>query len=69
LNYSFFKSYITLGLRQDLPIAVVRKKTIQSKVFSYSVAIIISLAYINMGCALDLQVVKEVLKRPIGPGN
>ena len=50
-----------------MPISVVRKKTIQSKIFSYSVAIIISLAYINMGCALDLNVVKDVIKRPIGP--
>ena len=42
---------------QNLPVSIVRKKTIQSKVFSYSVAIIISLAYINMGCALDLKVI------------
>merc|ERR1719323_1532919 len=48
-------------------VEVVRKKTIQSKVFSYSVAILVSLAYINMGCALDLDVVKNTLKRPIGP--
>lgn len=50
-----------------LPISVVRKKTIQSKLFSYSVAILVSLAYINMGCALDLKVVKDTLKKPIGP--
>jgi len=50
-----------------LPVSVVRKKTIQSKLFSYSVAILVSLAYINMGCAMDLKVVKETLKKPIGP--
>ena len=50
-----------------LPISVVRKKTIQSKLFSYSVAILVSLAYINMGCAMDLKVVKDTLKKPIGP--
>jgi len=50
-----------------LPVAVVRKKTIQSKLFSYSVAILVSLAYINMGCAMDLQVVKQTLRKPIGP--
>ena len=49
------------------PVAVIRKKTIQSKLFAYSVATLVSLAYINMGCAMDLQVVKETLKRPIGP--
>ena len=50
-----------------LDVAVLRKKTIQSKLFAYSVAILVSLAYINMGCALDLDVVKNTLKRPIGP--
>ena len=42
------------------------KKT-ASKIFGYSVAALISFAYINMGCALDLEVMKKVLKRPIGP--
>jgi len=50
-----------------LPVSVVRKKTIQSKLFAYSVAILVSLAYINMGCAMDLKIVKETLKKPIGP--
>ena len=55
------------GKEKVLPVSVVRKKTIQSKLFAYSVAILVSLAYINMGCAMDLQVVKETLKKPIGP--
>ena len=38
-----------------------------SKIFGYSVAALISLAYINMGCALDLEVLKTVLRRPVGP--
>jgi len=42
------------------------KKT-ASKIFGYSVAALISLAYINMGCALDLEVMKKVLRRPVGP--
>merc|ERR1719351_245025 len=50
-----------------MKVAVVRKKTIQSKLFSYSVAILVSLAYINMGCAMDVQVVKQTLRKPIGP--
>ena len=50
-----------------LNVSIVRKKTIQSKVFSYSVAILVSLAYINMGCAMDLEVVRETIKKPIGP--
>jgi len=51
----------------EMAVDVVRKKTIQSKLFSYSVAILVSLAYINMGCAMDLQVVRQTLKRPVGP--
>ena len=48
-------------------VSVLREKTIQSKIFAASVALLISIAYINMGCAIDLQVVKETLKRPVGP--
>merc|ERR1711865_1234562 len=48
-------------------VLVEKKKTIQSKLFSYSVAILVSLAYINMGCAMDLEVVKKTLKKPVGP--
>ena len=54
-------------LDKTMDVSVVRKKTIQSKLFSYSVAILVSLAYINMGCAMDLEVVKKTLKKPIGP--
>lgn len=57
------------GADKDLQLTVTRslaKKT-ASKIFGYSVAVLISLAYINMGCALDLEVVKKVLRRPVGP--
>merc|ERR1719495_3075720 len=56
-----------LPAEKSMKVAVVRKKTIQSKLFSYSVAILVSLAYINMGCAMDVQVVKQTLRKPIGP--
>ncbi len=41
---------------QVLSVTAVRRKTLESKLFAYSVATLISLAYINMGCALDLKV-------------
>jgi len=52
-----------------LHLTVIRSKAKKtaSKIFGYSVAVLISLAYINMGCALDLGVMKEVLMRPVGP--
>lgn len=46
--------------QKELSVSVVRKKTIQSKIFTYSVAILVSLAYINMGCALDLKVIRFI---------
>jgi len=57
------------GTPEDLHITVTRSKAKKtaSKIFGYSVAVLISLAYINLGCALDLKVMKEVLRRPVGP--
>lgn len=52
---------------QLLPVSVVRKVKEISKVFTISVAVLVSLNYINMGCALDLNVVASVLKKPIAP--
>ncbi|GIY42087.1 hypothetical protein CEXT_589681 [Caerostris extrusa] len=55
--------------KQDpfLEVAILRQNTIWNKIFIAFVAVVVSLNYINMGCALDLVVVKEVLRRPIGP--
>jgi len=54
---------------KHLQLVVTRSKAKKtaSKIFGYSVAALISFAYINMGCALDVEVMKKVLKRPIGP--
>lgn len=52
---------------QLLPVAVVRQVKFISKVFIASVAVLVSLNYINMGCAMDLNVVTAVLKKPIAP--
>jgi len=51
----------------SLSVSVIRKKTVQSRIFTFLVAVIFPLVYINMGCAMDLGVVKETLRRPIGP--
>ena len=54
---------------EPLQLTVTRSKAKKtaSKIFGYSVAVLISLVYINFGCALDLKVMKEVLRRPVGP--
>jgi len=53
----------------DLQLTVTRSKAKKtaSKIFGYSVAVLISLAYINFGCALDMNVMWKVLRRPVGP--
>jgi len=60
LNYENEKS-------EKLAISVVRPMSQITKIFTISVAVLVSINYINMGCALDLSVVFSVLKRPIAP--
>jgi len=63
------KKETVASTREPLQLTVTRSKAKKtaSKVFGYSVAVLISLVYINFGCALDLKVMKEVLRRPVGP--
>lgn len=51
----------------DLPVTIVRQKRVIDTVFTYSVAILVSIIYINFGCALDWGVLRETIRRPIGP--
>ncbi|XP_055389850.1 ileal sodium/bile acid cotransporter-like [Condylostylus longicornis] len=48
-------------------IIVIRKMRIIDHVFTGSVALLVSLLYINFGAALDLSVLKGILKKPVGP--
>jgi sodium/bile acid cotransporter 3/5 len=48
-------------------VAVVRHPRAIDKAFIYTIAILVSVAFINMGCLLDLEIVKATLKKPIGP--
>ena len=52
----------------QLVVSVIRDKDLMQKIFIYSVAIVVSLSYINFGCALDMDEVKQVLRRPVAPG-
>lgn len=61
------RSIVNDGSANYLPIIVKRKKATISLIFTISVAVLVSLNYINMGCALDSDVVKSVLRRPIAP--
>ncbi|KFM59812.1 hypothetical protein X975_06639, partial [Stegodyphus mimosarum] len=50
-------------LKPHLEVVVVRQDKVINKVFTAFVATIVTINYINMGCALDIGVVKKVLRR------
>ena len=65
LNLYRNKSFVqTLG---DYSVSVVRKTSILDALFGIIIISLVTINYVNMGCHLDLQVVKETMKRPIGP--
>lgn len=51
----------------NLPITVIRPERVIDTVFVYYVAILVSIIYINFGCAMDWDICKRTLKRPVGP--
>lgn len=46
---------------------MVRKKRVIDTVFTASVAMLVSILYINFGCAIDWSQFRNILKRPVGP--
>jgi hypothetical protein len=53
--------------RRRLPIAVERPMNTLNHIFIYSIIALVSMAYVNMGSTLDLDVVKKVIKKPVAP--
>lgn len=51
----------------NVDVIVVRKKRIIDTVFTASVAMLVSILYINFGCAVDWGQLRDILKKPIGP--
>ena len=49
-----------------LSVIVTRNKDVIDHIFIGSVALLVSILYINFGAALDLDIVKNILVRPIG---
>ena len=37
------------------------------KIFIHVIILMVIVAYVNMGCAIDLNVIKETLRRPVAP--
>lgn len=51
----------------QLSITVILYKTVVQHIFLGSVILLVSLNYVNMGCAIDMHLIKETIKKPIGP--
>ncbi|KAB7499605.1 P3 protein [Armadillidium nasatum] len=51
----------------EVSVKVHRKTTTLDIIFIHVVIGIVLIAYINMGCAIDLHIIKETLKRPVAP--
>lgn len=64
---------ITMGNNQKetsdekLSVTVIREDRVVDHVFTYTVAILVSILYINFGAALDLKLLKTIVLCPIGP--
>lgn len=52
---------------ETLAIVIIREEKLIDKIFNISVAALVSILYINFGAAMDMEKVKEILVRPIGP--
>lgn len=50
-----------------LSIVVMRYERTIDKIFTSSIIILVSILYINFGCAMDWKLCKKTLKKPIGP--
>ncbi|CAG9819177.1 unnamed protein product [Phaedon cochleariae] len=55
------------NISSSLEVTVIRKEKIIDTLFIASVATLVSLSYINFGCAMDWAELKNILKNPIGP--
>ncbi|KAK5645255.1 hypothetical protein RI129_006555 [Pyrocoelia pectoralis] len=53
--------------RNDVDVKVVRPKRVIDTVFTATVATLVSIIYVNFGCALNWKEVYTSLKKPVGP--
>lgn len=51
----------------NMDVIVIRKKRVIDTIFTASVATLVSIIYVNFGCALNWGELRKSLKRPIGP--
>ncbi|KAF7990391.1 hypothetical protein HCN44_000196 [Aphidius gifuensis] len=52
---------------ETLLVTIIRPERLIDTIFVISVATLVSILYINFGCAIDWQIICETMKKPIGP--
>lgn len=52
---------------ESLNVTILRPQRLIDRLFTFSVIILVSILYINFGAALNLETIKEILRRPVGP--
>lgn len=57
----------TVTSKEKLLVTVIREERVIDKVFTISVAVLVSILYINFGAALDIPTLKLIARKPIGP--
>lgn len=50
-----------------IPVSVIRKEASLQLIFTIIVGILVSINNVNMGCLLDLETIKSVLRKPVAP--
>lgn len=53
--------------QEEIGVVVIRRERIIDKVFTISVAALVTIIYINFGCALQWTNLGSIIKRPAGP--
>lgn len=57
----------TIATTKCMNAIVTRESRPIDKAFTYCVIVLVAIIYINMGAALDTDIIKQTMKRPIGP--
>ncbi|XP_037785974.1 ileal sodium/bile acid cotransporter-like [Penaeus monodon] len=55
------------ALSNETNVMVQRADKLHDQIFTAAMIILVGIAYINMGCAIDLEIIKRTLKRPVAP--
>lgn len=52
---------------QSLPTVVLRPERLVDTLFAVTIVLLLAVLFINFGAAIDIEVIKEIFRRPIGP--